>query len=153
MMHVGNYLTLLHDSEQQLIDGLLQVANHHGDEPDVEETCELLASWSQKNLQQLKPLVDRYAEDKNEEPERLLQDLFQKPRTGSLALMRDLQDIWLIANQVQLCWAVLDQAAKALRDRQLQAVCNDCSAQTKRQVNWLFQRIRQAAPQALVVAA
>lgn len=151
-MHVGNYLGLVHTSEQQLADALIQVANHHGDEPDVEETCKLLSSWSRLHVEQLKPLVLRYAEDKSDEPERLNQVLFTEPRSGSLALMRDLHDLWLLASEVQLCWMVLDQASKALRDRELESVCSQCSEQTKRQLTWLLQRIRQAAPQTLVVA-
>lgn len=151
-MHVGNYLGLVHTSEQQLADALIQVANHHGDEPDVEETCKLLASWSRLHVEKLKPLVLRYFEDKSDEPERLNQVLFTEPRSGSLALMRDLHDLWLLASEVQLCWMVLDQASKALRDRELESVCSQCSEQTKRQLKWLLQRIRQAAPQTLVVA-
>jgi hypothetical protein len=152
-MHVGNYLGLLENSERQLADALMVIAQHHKDEPDVEQTCKLLASWSQQSLEKLKPFIDRYSEAKSDEPERLKQDLFKEPRTGSLALLRDLHDLWLLANEVQLCWTVLDQAAKALRDRDLEAACTQCGAQTKRQVKWLSHRIRQAAPQALVVAA
>lgn len=152
-MHVGNYLGLVENSERQLADALMAIAQHHGDEPDIEQTCELLASWSRQNLEKLKPLIERYSEEKSDEPERLKRDLFEKPRTGSLALLRDLHDLWLLASEVQLCWSVLDQAAKALRDRDMEAVCTQCIAQTKRQVSWLLQRIRQAAPQALVVAA
>lgn len=152
-MHVGNYLGLIENSEQQLADALMAISQHHGDEPDIEQTCELLASWSRQNLEKLKPLIERYSEEKSDEPERLKRDLFESPRTGSLALLRDLHDLWLLASEVQLCWSVLDQAAKALRDRDLESVCTECSAQTKRQVSWLLHRIRQAAPQALVVAA
>jgi hypothetical protein len=152
-MHVGNYLSLVYASEQQLADALLQVTHHHRDEPDVEETCELLASWSLKNAEKVKPFVDRYAESRSDEPERLHQALFDEPRSGSLALIRDLHDLYLIASEVQLCWSVLEQAANALRDRNLQSVCSECSAQTKRQHSWLLHRIRQAAPQTLVVAA
>lgn len=152
-MHVGNYLGLLENSERQLVDALVTIAQHHGDEPDIKQTCELLASWSQQNLEKLKPLIDRYSDAKSDEPERLKQDLFKQPRTGSLALVRDLHDLWLLANEVQLCWMVLDQAAKALRDRELETACTECSAQTKRQIRWLLSRIQQAAPQALVVAA
>jgi hypothetical protein len=63
-MHVGNYLGLLDSSEQKLIDALIMVADHHGDEPDIYQTCQLLASWSQEALAALKPLIERYSEDK-----------------------------------------------------------------------------------------
>jgi hypothetical protein len=152
-MHVGNYLGLLHASEQQLVDALLTVAEHHGDEPDIYQTCQLVSSWSQAAIAALKPLIDRYAEEKNEEPERLSQVLFTGPRTGGLALVRDLHDLWLLANEVQLCLGVLAQAAKALRDSELEAFCDRFSQQTKRQITWLHSRIQQAAPQALIVAS
>lgn len=152
-MHVGNYLGLLHASEQQLVDALLAVAEHHGDEPDVYQTCQLAAGWSRDAIAALQPLIERYAENKNDEPERLRQALFSGVRTGSLALLRDLHDLWLLASEVQLCLTVLDQAAKALRDAELEAFCMEWSGQTKRQLAWLQTRIKQAAPQALVVAA
>ncbi|BAY43620.1 hypothetical protein SAMD00079811_12000 [Scytonema sp. HK-05] len=151
-MHIGNYLGLLDASEQQLVDALLLVADHHGDEPDIYQTCQLVASWSQEAIASLQPLIERYSEEKSDEPERLTQVLFAGPRTGSLALMRDLHDLWLLASEVQLCLGVLDQAAKALRDPELEAFCQRFTAQTKRQLAWLHSRIQQAAPQALVVA-
>jgi ferritin-like metal-binding protein YciE len=151
-MHIGNYLALIHGSEQQLADALDTIAAHHGDEPDILQTCQLLATWSHLHLELLKPIVDRYSEDKNDEPERLSQTLFDEPRSGSLALLRDLHDLWLLAHEVQLCWTVLAQAAQALHDRELLATCQQCSVDTKRQISWLMTRIKQAAPQALVVA-
>jgi hypothetical protein len=151
-MHVGNYLGLLHSSEQHLSEALLQVGQHHGDEPDIAHTCTLLASWSQEAMTLLRPLVERYGEEKNDEPERLVQSLFSGTRTGSLALLRDLHDLWLLANEVQVCVVVLSQAAAALRDQELTAVCEAIRGQNKRQIAWCLSRIQQAAPQSLVVA-
>ncbi|MDZ8053381.1 MAG: hypothetical protein RMX68_014265 [Aulosira sp. ZfuVER01] len=152
-MHIGNYLGLVHHSEQQLADALMTIANHHQDEPDIEEICQLLSYWSQQHLQALKPMLERYSEEKSEEPERLTQILFEEPRSGSLALLRDLHDLWLLANEVQLCWIVIEQAARALRDEELLTICKQCTEQTKRQLSWLMHRIKQSAPQTLVVAA
>ncbi len=151
-MHVGNYLGLIHHSEQQLADAFETIAEHHGDEPDIYQNCLLLSSWSQQHVQALKPLIDRYSETKSEEPERLTKTLFEEPRTGSLALLRDLHDLWLLANEVYLCWIVLLQAAQALRDRELETVCQQLDDETKRQISWLMTRIKHASPQTLVVA-
>lgn len=151
-MHVGNYLGLVHGSEQHLVDALKKVAEHHGGEPDIEETCRLLASWSEKHLEHLGPLVQKYGENKNPEPADMEKALFHGPRKGSLALLRDLHDLWLLANEVQLCWTVLEQAAQALRDDELERVCQECGRETKRQIAFFLTRIKQAAPQALVVA-
>ena len=152
-MHVANYLGLLHSSEQQLADALLQVAQHHGDEPDIEHTCTLLAAWSHDAIDLLTPLVKRYQEEKNDAPERLSQTLFGGTRTGSLALLRGLHDLWLLANEVHVCVVVLSQAAAALRDQELATACAQIGTQNGRQIAWCLTRIKQAAPQSLVVAA
>lgn len=151
-MHVGNYLGLLQASEEQLANAFLTVAEHHQDEPDIGGVCHLQASWSREHLEKLKPLTEKYNEQRNEEPERLHQALFEGTRTGSLALLRDLHDVWLLANEVHLCWLVLDQAAKALHDEQLEGVCLTCDKQTQRQLAFLLTRIKQSAPQTLIVA-
>jgi len=151
-VHVGNYLGLAHGSEERLVDAMMQVAEHHRDEPDIYETCQLLASWSGKHLEHLGPLVQKYGEQKDPEPDNMEKALFHGPRQGSLALLRDLHDLWLLSQQVQLCWTVLEQAAQALRDEELERVCQECSKETKRQTAFFLTRIKQAAPQALVVA-
>jgi hypothetical protein len=152
-MHVGNYLGILHRSEQDLADAFKTIADHHGDEPDVYNMCKLLASWSDEHVQDIKPLVDRYSEEKSDEPDRLKQTLFEQPRSGSLALVRDLHDLWLLANEIHLCYIILLQAARALRDLEMEKICQQFDEQTDRQILWLLTRIKQAAPQALVVAA
>lgn len=151
-MHIGNYLGLVLSSEQQLARAFSEVADHHGDEPDIYQVCQTLSSWSQEHATALEPLCEQYQADKNEEPERLMQTLFDKPRTGSLALLRDLHDLYLLASEVELCWVVLLQAARGLRDRELEARCEEFDKKTKRQITWLMTRIKQAAPQTLIVA-
>ncbi|MEG4171821.1 MULTISPECIES: hypothetical protein [unclassified Microcoleus] len=152
-MHVGNYLGILHRREQDLADAFKTIADHHGDEPDVYNMCKLLASWSEEHVEDIKPLVDRYSEEKSDEPDRLKQSLFEEPRSGSLALVRDLHDLWLLANEIHLCYIILLQAARALRDLDMEKICEQFDRQTERQILWLLTRIKQAAPQALVVAA
>ena len=152
-MHVGNYLGLIHASEERLVEAMTTVADHHRDEPDIHETCQLLVSWSRTHLEHLRPLVQKYGTHNSPEPDNLERALFQGPRRGSLALLRDLHDLWLMANEVQLCWTVLEQAAQALRDDDLERVCRECSHETKRQIAFFLTRIKQAAPQALVVAS
>ncbi|AKD55261.1 hypothetical protein [Spirosoma radiotolerans] len=151
-MHIGNYLSLVQQSEQQLSRAFSQVADHHGDEPDIYQVCQTLSDWSRQHTTELQPLVDRYRSDKSDEPERLSQTLFDKPRTGGLALLRDLHDLYLLATEVELCWVVLLQAARGLRDQELESRCETFDKTTKRQLTWLMTRIKQAAPQTLIVA-
>lgn len=71
-------------------------------------------------------------------------------RTG-FGLVRDLHDCWLLANETHMSLVVLDQAAKGLRDKEMQELVERVDHQNKRQRSWLLTRIKQAAPQALVV--
>ena len=49
--------------------------------------------------------------------------------------------------------AVIGQAAQGARDRELLEVVNACEGQTATQIKWLQTRMKQAAPQALLVAS
>ncbi|HEY9768407.1 MAG TPA: hypothetical protein V6C71_07830 [Coleofasciculaceae cyanobacterium] len=57
-----------------------------------------------------------------------------------------------MVNEVSLCWIVLLQAARAVRDKELEAVCERLDGETNR-LSWLLTRIKHVAPQTLVVAA
>jgi len=152
-MHLGNYLGLLESSEKQLADAFEHVSKKHRDEPDIEQMCAKLSAWSREHRDQVRPFVEMYSEDKSKEPKDLRRALFSEQRSGSLALLRDLHDLWLLTQEVQLCWTVIHQAALGLRDEDLKATHAYCNARTRRQAEWLLGRIKQAAPQALLVAA
>ena len=47
---------------------------------------------------------------------------------------------------------MLGQAAQGVRDRELLEVVQGCEGETEIQLKWLRTRMKQAAPQALVVA-
>jgi hypothetical protein len=151
-MHIGNYIDLLHKSEDDLAKALQLVAKEHGGEPDILEMCKLLAGWSEKIADELKPFAKKYGEEKNKEPDRLMHDLFKQPRKGGMALLRDLHDLWLMANETEVCAVILRQAADGLHDKDLTALCNKIEQTGKRQLAWLLTRMKAAAPQTLIVA-
>ena len=100
----------------------------------------------------LRPFAERYSEDAPDEPDRLHSELFRGSREGPLAVVRDLQDLYLMAAECDVCWTLVGQAAKALRDDDLSQVVEEGAAETSIQLLWLRGRMKQAAPQALVVA-
>jgi hypothetical protein len=57
-----------------------------------------------------------------------------------------------MAAECDICWTVVGQAARGARDQQLQQVVQDCEGETAMQLKWLRTRLKQAAPQVLVVA-
>lgn len=57
-----------------------------------------------------------------------------------------------MAAECDICWTVVGQAAYGARDEDLLAVVKSCEQETAIQLKWLRTRMKQAAPQALVVA-
>ncbi|AGZ45072.1 hypothetical protein [Actinoplanes friuliensis] len=151
-VHLAHYLGLLHRAQLTLADAFRQVAAAHGDEPDIDLLCRQQAERCDDHAARLEPFARRYAEDAPEEPERLHSELFRGTRTGGIGLLRDLQDLYLMAAECDVCWTVVGQAARGVRDRDLIEVVTSCDAETAIQLAWLRTRMKAAAPQALVVA-
>ncbi|MEW2330442.1 hypothetical protein AB0880_21820 [Micromonospora chersina] len=151
-MHLAHYLGLLHKAQERLGDAFTEVGKSHGDEPDVFHTCEKLATQCRGHAEKLEPFARRYAEEAPAEPDRLHSELFSGTRTGPIGLLRDLQDLYLMAAECDICWTVVGQAAYGARDEDLLGVVKACEQETAIQLTWLRTRMKQAAPQALVVA-
>lgn len=151
-MHLATYVGLQHAASKTLADSFRQVADGHADEPDVHLACHRLAQWCDRHVEKLMPIAERYGEQQEEEPERLHAEGLAETREGGVGLLRDLQDLFVLASFVQVTWTVLGQAAQGRRDRELLAVVASCDAETEQQLLWLKTRIKQAAPQALIAA-
>jgi hypothetical protein len=151
-VHLAHYLGLLHRAQLSLADGFREVAEAHHDEPDIDHLCRRQADRCDQHAARLEPFARRYAEDAPDEPERLHSDLFRGTRSGGIGLLRDLQDLYLMATECEICWTVVGQAAQGARDRELLEVVTSCEGETSLQVTWLRSRMKQSAPQALVVA-
>ncbi|MCW3109946.1 MAG: molybdopterin oxidoreductase [Segetibacter sp.] len=151
-MHIGRYIDLVHRTEIDLAKAFRKVSKAHGDEPDVYQTCKLLAVWCDKLAEALEPFAAKYTPEKDKEPDRLTQTLLKDTRNGGMALLRDLHDLYLIASEVEICCTVLKQGADGLRDKELSTLCGDVEKQTIRQLSWLKTRLKTAAPQTLIVS-
>jgi hypothetical protein len=152
-MQLPTYLGLLRHAEGALADAFDQIGAAHGDEPDVEHLCKLLAEQARSHVERLKPAVDQYGEHAENEPDRLKAAEFSGSRSGAVGLLRDLQDLYALASFVDVTWTVIAQAAQGLRDQELLSTASSCQAETGKQLAWLTTRIKQAAPQALIVAS
>lgn len=152
-MNLDIYLGMLRQAEQTLAESFRQVADGHGAEPDVHFLCHTLAGQCEHHGELLLPVVQRYGEDRSDnEPERLHAQGLSETRSGPVGLLRDLQDLYLLASLVDVTWTMVKQAGSALRDKELLAVVEQCDAETAVQLRWLQTRMKQAAPQALVAA-
>ena len=151
-MHLATYLGLVDQGEATLADSFRQVAGGHAREADVVHLCERFAVQCDSHREQLGDAVARYGEDRPNEPERLHAQGLDGTRTGGVGLLRDLHDLYLLVSYLDISWTVVGQAAKAVRDEDLQGVVAWCEKETAAQLKWLTTRMKEAAPQALVVA-
>ena len=156
MPHLATYVGLADHSEQILAESLRAIAEGHAHVADVFHTCGLLAGWCDAHREALAPVADRYGEEEGgdgvDEPERLHAAGLAQAREGEVGLLRDLQDLHVLASLVQTTWMVIAQGAQGLRDRELLQIAQDSGTETARQIAWLDTRMKVAAPQALIVA-
>jgi hypothetical protein len=151
-MHLVHYLRLLHVAEDNLASAFRDVAEGHADEADVHLIGTRLAAQCESHARRLDPFAERYSEEAPEEPERLHGNLFGGVRGGGLGLLRDLHDLYLMACECEIVWTLVGQGAQGARDTELLGVTHECEQETATQLLWLKTRMKQAAPQTLVVA-
>jgi len=150
-MRLAHYIGLLHRAEQELGRALREVGESHSDEPDVLAICTKLAGDCEDHAERLEPFARRYGEEAEDEPERLHSELFGGTREGGLGLLRDLHDLYLMACECDMAWTLVGQAARGARDDDLLELVESCEGETATALKWLSTRMKQAAPQALVV--
>jgi hypothetical protein len=152
-MHLANYLQYLMKAESNLAEGFRKIGEAHAAESDVFHTADTLAQQCEAHVEQLRPFCEEYGKEATTEPDRLYHELFTEARSGGLGLLRDLQDLYVMASACDIAWTMVGQAAQGARDMELLEVVNLCEAQTAIQLKWLRTRMKQAAPQALLVAS
>ena len=97
-------------------------------------------------------MVGRYADRRKDDLDRLHVPGIGEVRGGDPGLLRDLQDLYLIAAFVDTTWTVVGQVAQGLRDRELLDLVHRCQPQTQQQLRWIRSQLSSVAPQALIAA-
>jgi hypothetical protein len=149
-MRVSNYIEYLRRSEKELSKAFTLIAKHHIVEPDVHSMCNLFSTWCDKHVLRLEEQIERFGSQEEKESDRLGYSIF-KMRAGSLGLLRDLHDAFLMTTEVKLSWVILLQCSKSLRDSDLEVVVANCGLQTQRQLEWIYSKIKISASQVLTV--
>ena len=121
------------------------VARRHPNEPDIRDGARVLHT--------LGSITDRFGLLRSLSPSGLQTALFRGRRGRSLGLLRDLQDLYLMATQTRSCWTVLLQGARGLNDVELVCASEYCGGETIRALAWLETKIHQTSPQVLIVSA
>ena len=129
-MHLANYPGYPHRAELDLVDGFRKVGEAHAQEADVYHLSHTLVKQCETHAEKLKPFVDRCGEEAPEEPEQLYHDL--------------------MASACDIAWTMIGQGAG---DRELLEVVSSCEGETATQIKRIQTRMKQAAPQVLLVAS
>ena len=115
--------------------------------------CDRLAAQCDAHAERLAPFADRYGEERRRRARAAaLASSSRAPRRAALGLLRDLQDLYLMATECDIAWTVVGQAAQGVRDGELLDVVQALRGGDRDPAKWLRSRMKEAAPQALVVA-
>ncbi|MBQ1088632.1 hypothetical protein [Streptomyces sp. B93] len=158
-MKIDLVLRELHRSENDLARHLLHVSDRHKTDHDVHHLARDLAAWSQRHVREIAGMSHRYGVDldpeAHDEPaltEKLREkgsELIGRRGEAALLLLRDLRKVYTSASGVSADWEMLAQAAQAVKDTELLALCRRCHPDSLRQMRWANAKIKESAPQIL----
>ena len=148
------------DAEAELAKQLRVVGERHAVEHDLYHLGHTLAKQCADHLERLAPFAERYgasaADDQAGESPGLLEtlrhksaELLGRSEMSGLLLLRDLRNLYLSAQEAELAWVILAQAAQAVRDRELLQEVSLCHEEAEARGKWLRTRIKESAPQIL----
>ena len=163
MKKIGIAIERLQAAELELADTFRKVGERHAVEHDVYHLSHTLAEQCEAHVDRLRTFAERYDSPRRHEGggngqladvlETMRQktsELIGRQPTG-LVLLDDLRELFVKAQDVGIHWVMVAQAAQALRDAELLALCSECHTESIVQMHWLLTRIKSAAPQALTV--
>jgi hypothetical protein len=140
------------DAEAELARELRAVGERHAAEHDLYHLSHTLAKQCAEHIERLSPFAERYGASSGdggvaESPKSA--ELLGRSESAGLLLLRDLRNLYLTAQAAEIAWAILSQAAKAVRDRELLATVSSCHQEAETCGKWLRTRIKESAPQVL----
>jgi len=149
--HVADVLGLLRNAHAEFITACRGVMATHFEEPEIQNGLSKLIEFSEDSLRTLRPPVKRNGKHEAEQPARLRDTLFPAARPGAFGLLRDLQNLVLLATASQGAVTSLTKAAHELRDAALLTACGRVKELTQRQLAWLLTQVMHRSAHTLVV--
>ncbi|HYZ79147.1 MAG TPA: hypothetical protein VE596_17405 [Gaiellaceae bacterium] len=116
--------------------------------------AEAIRPFADKHGQQLAPADDTTVGETTTAALRhkLSEALGRRPESG-LLLLGSLRQLYLQAQEVSWHWLIAGQLAQATRDGEFLSLVDELHRETLTQIKWLKTQVKEASPQALVVAA
>jgi hypothetical protein len=158
-MKLDKAITDVQDAESDLAKELSTIGERHAVEHDLYHLGHTLARQCADHLERLAPFAERYGakprDDVADSPGLLealrhkSSELLGRSEMSGLLLLRDLRNLYLSAQEAEIAWVILAQAAQAVRDRELLQTVSLCHEEAEARGKWLRTRIKQSAPQVL----
>ncbi len=165
MNKIGQLLNDLLEAETDLAAEYRVVAERDAADHDVHYLCQTLARQCDDHARWIVGVAEAFDEQLTEErPSHALPNIMgslrhktsellgRRPEAG-LLLLRDLRQLYLMAQEVNVHWLALGQVAQAIRDQPLLSGTDQRHKETLTQIKWLKTRIKEAVPQVLTVSA
>jgi hypothetical protein len=165
MNKVGMALRELYRAEEELADEYVKAGERLAAEHDVWYECKRFAEQCHAHAEAIRPFASEHDEELPPSDDatvgetttaalrhKLSELVGRRPESG-LLLLRSLRQLYLQAQEVSFDWIVAGQLAQATRDPELLSLADDLHRETLTQIKWLKTQVKQASPQALVVAA
>jgi hypothetical protein len=159
-MKLDKAIADVQDAESDLAKELRTIGERHAVEHDLYHLGHTLARQCGDHLERLAPFAERYGtpprEEGGAESPGLLEtlrhksaELLGRTELSGVLLLRDLRNLYLSAQEAEIAWVILAQAAQAVRDRELLQVVSLCHEEAEARGKWLRTRIKESAPQVL----
>lgn len=159
-MKIGLVLHELHHSENDLAHHLLQISERHKVDHEIYHLARDLARWSQRHVQEIAEIGDRYgqhlkheAKDELNVVERIREkgsELVGRRPNAALLMLHDLREIYMKASGVSADWEMLAQAAQGIKHEDLLDVTKRCHPDTLRQMRWANAMLKVNSTQILI---
>jgi hypothetical protein len=163
MNKIGLLLDDLHDAETDLAAEWRTIGERHAAEHDMYYIGHTLAKQCDAHAERVREIGENYGKELSEPHGQSMRNVLSgiRQKTSALLgresavgllLLRDLRQLYLMAEEVNVHWIALGQVAQAVRDEELLDTVTKLHKETLTQIKWLKTRIKQAVPQILVVA-
>ena len=146
-------------AEAGLARRLRTVGERHAAEQDLYHLGHTLARQCAEHVRRLAPFAERYgarARELDPDSPGLLEsvrhkgaELLGRSTASGSVLLHDLRELYLSAQEAEIAWVMLIQAAQAVPDADLLAAAGPCHAETETCAKWVRSRIKEVAPQVL----
>jgi hypothetical protein len=153
------------EAETDLARAYRAIGEHQAAEHDIYYVTQTLASQCEEHAAQLHKVFERFDRESptpgvSEGVRNVMAslrgadaDVVGRESEPGLALLRDLRQLYLMAEEVNVHWLALRQVAQATRDLELLQLVSQLQEETRTQLRWMTTRLKECAPQVLVVGA